>query len=132
MSGTDHKPIDNLAAGRRGFSDTLIERLWSAGYETYSDLDGASKSDLTEIDGIGPKRAEKIKRTVERSLRTESDQSENADDPGSGQRTMSTDTKQNTMTSDEETIPLDEDGDVRLPVVELLTGRGLLTGKSGS
>ena len=32
----------------------------------------------------------------------------------------------------DETIPLDSDGDVQLPVVDLLTGRGFITGKSGS
>jgi len=33
---------------------------------------------------------------------------------------------------DDDTIPLDEADDVRLPIVELLTGRGFITGKSGS
>jgi hypothetical protein len=32
----------------------------------------------------------------------------------------------------DESIPLDADGDVRLPVVDVLTGRGFITGKSGS
>jgi prefoldin subunit 5 len=32
----------------------------------------------------------------------------------------------------DESIPLDADGDVRMPVVDVLTGRGFITGKSGS
>jgi prefoldin subunit 5 len=46
---------------------------------------------------------------------------------------MSADTPTDTTDStDSETIPLNDAGDVRLPVVELLTGRGFITGKSGS
>lgn len=45
---------------------------------------------------------------------------------------MSDATQQTTMSSDDETIPLDEVGETRLPIVELLTGRGFITGKSGS
>jgi hypothetical protein len=36
------------------------------------------------------------------------------------------------MTDGEERIPLDEAGEVSLPIVDVLTGRGFITGKSGS
>lgn len=36
------------------------------------------------------------------------------------------------MTDSTETVTLDADGKIRLPTVELLTGRGFVTGKSGS
>jgi len=36
------------------------------------------------------------------------------------------------MDEDVDTIPLDESGEVSLPTVELLTGRGFITGKAGS
>jgi len=45
---------------------------------------------------------------------------------------MSADTQQNTMSDAEDSIPLNDDGDIRLPIVEILTGRGFITGKSGS
>jgi len=45
---------------------------------------------------------------------------------------MSTDTQQATMTADNDRIPLDESGETTLPIVEILTGRGFITGKSGS
>jgi hypothetical protein len=46
---------------------------------------------------------------------------------------MSADTPTDTTDStDSETIPLNAAGDVRLPIVDLLTGRGFITGKSGS
>lgn len=37
-----------------------------------------------------------------------------------------------TPRQDTETIPLDDTGDVQLPIVDVLTGRAFLTGKSGS
>lgn len=46
---------------------------------------------------------------------------------------MATETQQATMNGDDaETIAIDEDGEVTLPVVEVLTGRAFLTGKSGA
>lgn len=46
---------------------------------------------------------------------------------------MSTQTKQTNMESErQEQIAIDEDGAVTLPVVEVLTGRAFLTGKSGA
>lgn len=44
---------------------------------------------------------------------------------------MSADAEHESMT-DAPTFPLDEDGDVHLPIVEVLTGRAFVTGKSGS
>lgn len=46
---------------------------------------------------------------------------------------MSADTQQKTMTdAQQDRIPLDESGETTLPTVEVLTGRGFITGKSGS
>jgi len=45
---------------------------------------------------------------------------------------MATETQQDRMDDDADTIPLDESGEVTLPTVELLTGRGFITGKAGS
>ncbi|MFC6720959.1 helicase HerA domain-containing protein [Natrialbaceae archaeon GCM10025896] len=46
---------------------------------------------------------------------------------------MSAETQQTSMTGgDAEKIAIDEDGEVTLPVVEVLTGRAFLTGKSGA
>jgi len=48
---------------------------------------------------------------------------------------MSTDTKHSDMTDAEQTddqLPLDTAGDVTLPTVKILTGRGFITGKAGS
>lgn len=46
---------------------------------------------------------------------------------------MATETQQATMNGDDaEKIAIDEDGEVTLPVVEVLTGRAFLTGKSGA
>lgn len=45
---------------------------------------------------------------------------------------MSAQTGRSTDGGEEKTISLDEASDVQIPVVELLTGRGFITGKSGS
>jgi len=45
---------------------------------------------------------------------------------------MSVETEDTAMNGGEDSIPLDESGETRLPIVEVLTGRGFITGKSGS
>jgi len=45
---------------------------------------------------------------------------------------MSAQTNSSSQTDSTETIPLDDAGEVQLPVVEVLTGRSFITGKSGS
>jgi len=46
---------------------------------------------------------------------------------------MATDTQLNDMTdTSDDQLPLDAEGEVSLPIVEVLTGRGFITGKSGS
>jgi len=46
---------------------------------------------------------------------------------------MATDTQHNDMTdTSDDQLPLDAEGEVSLPTVEVLTGRGFITGKSGS